>query len=91
MIGPLRDAELSTGRAFGRALAELGALCWRHARLVVLLWMVATVTAAVFTGKLTERLLSGAGPRRTKPRNRHERKNKNRPRKERVMRKRRKR
>ena len=61
MIGPLRDAELRTGRAFGKALAELGALCWRHARLVVLLWMVATVTAAVFTGKLTERLLSGAG------------------------------
>jgi RND superfamily putative drug exporter len=28
---------------------------------VVLLWFLATITAAVFTGKLTERLLSGAG------------------------------
>jgi putative drug exporter of the RND superfamily len=61
MIGPLRNAELRTGRAFGRALAELGSFCWKHARVVVLLWLVATVTAAVFTGKLTERLLSGTG------------------------------
>lgn len=61
MIGPLRDAELRTGRAFGRALAELGTFCWKHARLVLLLWLLATVTAAVFTGKLTERLLSGSG------------------------------
>ena len=61
MIGPLRNAELRTGRAFGRALADLGSFCWKHARVVVLLWLVATVTAAVFTGKLTERLLSGAG------------------------------
>ena len=61
MIGPLRNAELRTGRAFGRALADLGSFCWRHARVVVLLWLLATGTAAVFTGKLTERLLSGTG------------------------------
>ena len=61
MIGPLRNAELRTGRAFGRALAELGSFCWKHARVVVLLWLIATLTAAVLTGKLTERLLSGTG------------------------------
>ena len=61
MIGPSRNAELRTGRAFGNALAALGSFCWRHARMVVLLWLIATVTAAVFTGKLTERLLSGSG------------------------------
>jgi uncharacterized membrane protein YdfJ with MMPL/SSD domain len=61
VIGPLRNAELRTGRAFGRALSDLGSFCWKHARVVVLLWLVATVTAAVFTGKLTERLLSGTG------------------------------
>ena len=61
MIGPLRNTELRTGRAFGSALAGLGTFCWKHARLVVLLWLLATVTAAVFTGKLTERLLSGSG------------------------------
>ena len=61
MIGPLRNAELRTGRAFGSALAGLGTFCWKHARLVVILWLLATVTAAVFTGKLTERLLSGSG------------------------------
>ena len=61
MIGPLRNAELRTGRAFGRALAGLGSFCWKHARVVVLLWFLATITAGVFTGKLTERLLSGAG------------------------------
>ena len=42
MIGPLRNAELRTGRAFGRALAQLGSFCWKHARLVVLLWLLAT-------------------------------------------------
>ena len=56
MIGPLRNTELRTGRAFGSALAGLGTFCWKHARLVVLLWLLATVTAAVLTGKLTERL-----------------------------------
>ena len=61
MIGPLRNTELRTGRTFGNALADLGSFCWKHARSVILLWLLATATAAVFTGKLAERLLSGAG------------------------------
>jgi RND superfamily putative drug exporter len=61
MIGPLRNAELRTGRAFGHALAELGSFCWKHARIVLFLWLLAAIAAGVFTGKLTERLLSGAG------------------------------
>ena len=49
MIGPLRNAELRTGRAFGRALAELGSFCWKHARVVVLAVAGRRRPAAVFT------------------------------------------
>lgn len=43
------------------ALAGLGSFCWRHVRLIVLAWLLATLLAGLFAGRLSERLLSGAG------------------------------
>lgn len=45
----------------GFALMGLGSLCWRHARLVVLIWLVATFIAGLSVSRLSERLLSGSG------------------------------
>jgi RND superfamily putative drug exporter len=42
-------------------LAALGAFCSRHARIVILLWLLATVAAGLVAERLPERLLTGAG------------------------------
>jgi predicted RND superfamily exporter protein len=42
-------------------LASLGTFCSRHAILVILLWISATVAAGTVAERLPERLLSGAG------------------------------
>jgi hypothetical protein len=56
MIGPLRNAELRTGRAFGHALAELGSFL-QEARPDVLFpcLLRRDRSRRSFTGKLTER------------------------------------
>jgi RND superfamily putative drug exporter len=56
-----RSAEFRTGGALGAALAGLGSFCWTHARVVVLIWLLATLTAGLVAGRLAERLLSGSG------------------------------
>ena len=39
----------------------LGTFCWKHARVVILTWLLAALMAGFFASNLTERLLSGAG------------------------------
>ncbi len=55
--GPLTGG----GERLGRLLARLGSLCWRHAWLVVLLWVGAPIAGGSVASSLSERLLSGSG------------------------------
>ena len=43
------------------ALADLGSLCWKRSKTVLLLWVAAVVMAGPMVGRLPERLLSGSG------------------------------
>jgi len=56
-----RKDEPYPGGAVGSALAGLGRVCWRHAPFVVLLWLLAALTAGFIAGGLPDRLLSGTG------------------------------
>jgi RND superfamily putative drug exporter len=47
--------------ALASALADLGSLCWRRSKTVLLLWVAAVVIAGSMVGRLPERLLSGSG------------------------------
>lgn len=49
------------GGAVGKGLAELGGLCWRHAVVVILLWLLTAIAAGFLGSGLTERLQSGTG------------------------------
>ena len=60
-IAPGRSAELRPGGTLEAALVWLGTFCWKHARVVILTWLLAALMAGFFASNLTERLLSGAG------------------------------
>ena len=60
-IAPGRSAEFRTGGTLEAALVWLGTFCWKHARVVILTWLLAALIAGFFASNLTERLLSGAG------------------------------
>ena len=56
-----RRTESRAAGPLATGLASLGTFCSRHAILVILLWISATVAAGTVAERLPERLLSGAG------------------------------